>query len=181
MPPTLRLHDPGRRPANWTEIIAASQFAAFARDLDTGAACDLEGRPFADTGLATCAVFDSFREARSACEAAVLTAPGIQVDIFDAQGRANAPLLTVVHPDRAAEGEDSPRAALKRRIIAWVLIAASVPMLVLAYVIGGAQSVLPGFLGLNLLIVGGRLLWFNLALRETERARHERLKNIDGR
>ena len=54
-------------------------------------------------------------------------------------------------------------------------------MLVLAYVIGGAQSVLPGFLGLNLLIVGGRLLWFNLALRETERARHERLKNIDGR
>jgi hypothetical protein len=178
--PTLRLHDPGRRPANWTEIIGAGQFAAIARDLDAGTVCDLDGRPFADSAVATCAVFDSFPEARAACEAAVLSAPGIQIDIFDAHGRANAPLLSVVHPDRAAEGEGNARAVLKRRIIAWVLIAASVPALVLAYVIGGAHSVLPGFLGLNLLLIGGRLLWFNLALRETERARHERLKSVDG-
>ena len=177
---TLRLHDPGRRPANWTEIIHSGQFAAFARDLDTGAACDLEGRPFADSGLATCTVFDSFGEARRDCEAAVLAAPGIQVDIFDANGRANPPLLSVVHPDRAAAGESTPAALRKRRIIAWVLVVASVPMLALAFAIGGAQAVLPGFLGVNLLLVGGRLLWFNLALRETERVRQERVAGVDG-
>ena len=177
---TLRLHDPGRRPANWTEIIGAGQFAAFAKDLGTGAACDLEGRPFAAAGEATCAIFDSFPEARHASEAAVLAAPGIQVDVFDAHGRANPPLLTVVHPDRVAVEEGAPSALRKRRIIAWLLIVAAFPMLGLAYSLGAVQSVLPGFLGLNLLLAGGRLLWFNMALRETDRVRQERLKNLDG-
>ena len=68
----------------------------------------------------------------------------------------------------------------KRRIIAWLLIVAAFPMLGLAYSLGAVQSVLPGFLGLNLLLAGGRLLWFNMALRETDRVRQERLKNLDG-
>jgi hypothetical protein len=35
--------------------------------------------------------------------------------------------------------------------------------------------ILPAFLGINMVIIGGRLLWLNLALRETERARERRL------
>ena len=177
---TLRLHDPARRPTNWTEIIGATQFVAFARDIATGAACDFSGRPFAAAGDVTCAIFDSFREARVASEAAVLAAPGIQVELFDAEGRAKPPLLIVTHPDRAAAGEASPRAIRQRRIIAWVLIVGSLPTLALAYAIGTVHWVLPGVLGLNMLLAGGRLLWFNMGLREVERVRQARMAGLDG-
>jgi len=40
--------------------------------------------------------------------------------------------------------------------------------------------ILPAFIGINMVIVAGRLLWFNLAIRETERNRLARLKHAGG-
>src|SRR3954447_8065061 len=45
---TLRLHDPTRRPASWTEIIRAGQFAVFARHEASGVPCDVDGARFTD-------------------------------------------------------------------------------------------------------------------------------------
>jgi hypothetical protein len=180
----LRLYDPARRPSNWTDVIRADQFAAFAKQLGTGIACDLDGRVFDDPHHAACAVFDSFREARRECEAAVARTPAVQVDIFDAQGRANPPLLTVMHPDRAAAHEAGPQAARRRRLIGWGLIVVSLPTLALALTLDDAvAAVLPGLLGFNLLLFGGRLLWLNFGMRETERLREERVVRVsmDGR
>src|SRR3954469_20828619 len=115
----LRLHDPGRRPASWTEIMQPRQFAAFAKNLETGAACDAEGRPFADSSHAACFVFDSLEQARAFCEAGVEQTPAMQFDIFDAAGRAQPPLLTVVHPSRARAVESDPSVLRGRRMIAW--------------------------------------------------------------
>jgi hypothetical protein len=64
----------------------------------------------------------------------------------------------------------------KRQVIAWTLIACGIPLMVFAYVeFRERDMILPAFLGINMVIIGGRLLWLNLALRETERARERRL------
>ena len=176
----LRVHDPARRPASWTSIIEPQQFVAFAKDLDSGTPCDAAGRPFADPSQTTCLLFESLGEARAFCEAAALEAPHARFDVFDAQGRANPPLLTVVHPSRAHALDTDPRAVRKRRVIAWCLIAAGIPPIIYACVRNTDIGVIfPGVIGINLLIAGGRLLWLNLGLRETERARQQRLERID--
>ena len=171
----LRLHDPGRRPASWSEIIQSRQFAAFAKSLDTGTPSDADGRGFAVPSDSVCYVFDSLDEARAFCEASVNRASAVQFEIFDAAGRSNPPLLTVVHPSRST-GDTDPSALRRRQLIAWTLIVLAIPTLVLAYRLrDGGHQIFAGFIGLNLLVAAGRLLWFNLALRETEDVRRKRM------
>ena len=159
----MRIHDPERRPASWADIIRAGQFVAFAAPSD-----------------GTCVLFDSLKEGRAYCQAAVLSSPEVRYDLFDAEGRANPPLESYVHPSHAAALDSHPGAARRRRVIGWVLILAAVPLLLFAYRrVSDLESIFPGVIGVNLLIAGGRLLWLNLGVRETERARQERLKRVD--
>lgn len=179
---TIRLHDPSRTPASWMQIVRPGQFVLFAKNLDTGATCDMDGGAFADSTLATCAICDSLPEARRCAEAAVAKAPALRVDIFDHEGRAHPPLLTVLHPSRQRAADTHPRVLRKRQIIAWTMIALGIPLIVFAIVERhDREIILPAFVGINLLIAAGRLLWFNLGVRETERARQERLRQHDGR
>src|SRR4051812_12231939 len=172
----VRLHDPNRRPVEWTAIIQPGQFAVFGRLEAAGVPCDTEGARFPTPGAVTCAIFDSIAEARAFCDAAGERHPPVRFDIFESDGRARPPILTVVHPSRAAAFETSPRGMRRRRVVAWGLIAASIPLMVFAYVEYRERDIiLPAFIGINMAIVGGRLLWMNLALRETERARERRL------
>jgi hypothetical protein len=159
----LRIHDPNRRPASWSEIIRPGQFVAFAAPSD-----------------GTCMIFDSLAEARAYCEAGVRTAPAIQFDVFDAEGRVHPPLLTIVHPSRAQTLDAHPRAQHKRRVIGWALIAAGIPPIIYAcWIPTDIEVIFPGFIGINLLIAGGRFLWFNLGVRENERAREVRVAEAD--
>ena len=158
----IAIHDPRRRPANWTEIIGPGQFVAFAAPSD-----------------GNCMLFDSVGEARAYCEAAVEAAPATRFDIFDAEGRAQPPLLTIVHPSQVLDTD--PRPVHRRRMIAWALIAGGALLLIYTYVkISDIEAIFPGVVGINMVLAGGRILWFNLAVRETERAREERLKRVDG-
>jgi hypothetical protein len=159
------------------EIVRPGQFALFAKDLDSGAACDLDGRRFDDPEAGTCALCDSLAEARIAADAAVARTPPLRIDVFDAEGRAQPPLLTVLHPSRAQTVETHPRVLRTRRTIAWTLIALGIPLI--AYACLGYRDhdiILPAFIGINMLIAAGRLLWFNLGVRETERTREDRLR-----
>jgi hypothetical protein len=177
----VRLHVPGRRPASWTEIIQRGQFAVFAKDAATGVPCDHEGARFADPAAGTCAIFDSVAEARTFCEAAVHRHPDLQFDIFDSGGRTQPPVLTVTHPERAGALETSPRQMRRRRVLGWTLVVAGVPLLLFAYAEDRQRdTILAAFMGINAIIVGARLLWMNVALRETERAREERLAQASG-
>ena len=120
---------------------------------------------FATPSDGTCVLFD---------------APATRFDVFDAGGRAHPPLLTIVHPARAQGLDSHPRMQHKRRVIAWVLIACGT--LVLGYTywkFADIRAIVPGVIGINLLLAGGRLLWFNLAVRETERARDARVAAAD--
>jgi hypothetical protein len=159
----LRIHDPARKPASWAEIIRPGQFVAFASPSD-----------------GTCVLFDSLAEARAHCEAAVQAAPATQYDVFDADGRAHPPLLTIVHPSRAHALDAHPRAVRKRRVLGWALIAAGIPLIIYAcWIPTDIEVIFPGVIGINLIIAGGRFLWFNLGVRETERAREERVAKVD--
>jgi len=176
----VRVYDPDRRPANWTELIGREQFVAFAKDVETGVPCGANGRPFADPSQTTCILFDTLDEAQAFCEGAVRLAPRVLFDVFDAEGRANSPLITVVHPSHAWRLDTDARALHRRRAIAWALIAAGVPTIIYAWLWRAEIEVIfPGFIGINLIVAGGRLLWLNLGIRETERARQERLKRRD--
>jgi hypothetical protein len=159
----VRIHDPDRRPASWTGLIGPAQFVAFATPSD-----------------GTCILFESVDEARAFCETAVRTSPATRFDVFDAEGRVNPPLLIVVHPSRAQDLDEHPHMLRKRRVIAWVLIAAGIALIIYACSIpADIAVVVPAVIGINLVIAGGRLLWFNLVVRETERARDERLARAD--
>ena len=174
----VRLYDPARQPADWTAIIRPGQFAAFAKDVATAAPCDAEGRPFYGENAASCLIFDSIEEARAFCEAAVERQPALRFDVFDADGRVQPPLLTITHRDCASGLDTSPAQMGKRRRIAWWLLCAGLPLLIYGYVEFGNRQrdiTLPVFLGINMVLVAGRLFWMNLAVRETERVREERL------
>jgi hypothetical protein len=159
----VRIYDPDRRPASWAEIIRPGQIVAFATPSE-----------------GTCVLCDSLDEARAFCAAAVLAAPVTRFDVFDAAGRANPPLLTIVHPSRAQDLDSHPRMQHKRRVIAWTLVTSGALLLIYTYwKFSDIQAIFPGVVGINLLLAGGRLLWFNLAVRETERARDERLARAD--
>jgi hypothetical protein len=159
----LRIYDASRRPASWAEIVRPGQFVAFATPSD-----------------GTCVLFDSLDEARAFCEAGVLAAPEKRFDVFDAEGRASPPLLTIVHPSRAQGLDSHPGMLRRRRVIAWALIAGGALVLIYTYwKFDDIRAIVPGVIGINMLLAGGRLLWFNLAVRETERARGERLARVD--
>src|SRR4029079_1883672 len=135
---------------------------------------------FATPHAGACLVVDSVAEARGFCDAAVLQSPSTRFDVFDAGGRTRPPVLTVLHPSRLASLDSDPGAMRRRRAIAWALIVGSVPVIAYAYYFEhGVDMILPAFIGINMILAGGRLLWFNLGVRETERDRQERLDRLE--
>ena len=162
------------------DVIRPGQVVVFAKESTSGNPCDFEGRPYADAAHAECAICDSLSEARAFGEAAVDKVPSLRLDVFDAEGRSRPPLLTLLHSSRVQEADTHPRVLRKRRVIAWALIAIGIPLIVFAYVEHRDRDIiLPAFIGINMLVAAGRLLWFNLAVRETERAREERVRQHD--
>lgn len=159
----VRIHDPARRPASWMGIIRPGQFVAFAAPSD-----------------GTCVIVDSLAEARAYCEGAVQAAPATRFEVFDAQGRAEPPLLTIVHPSREPALDTHPRAMQRRRVIGWSLIIGGVLLLIWTYwQFPDIEAIFPGVVGINMVLAGGRFLWFNLGIRETEQARGERLAKAE--
>ncbi len=171
----LRLYDPDRRPPNWSDVIDPAAYVAFASDVDTGTPTDASGARFESAAAGTCLVFESLARARQYCEERVAEQPALRFDIFDARGRVEEPLLVVVHPGRAATSEGSRRAMFWRRCAAFALIGAAGPLVWYDHWSSGGTLVLPTFLGISMAVAGVRLLFMNMIVRESDRARRERL------
>ena len=177
----LRVHDPSRRPASAIELLRPGQCVIFAKDVASGLPADFDGRPYGDPARAECGIATSVDEARVFAESTVARVPALRLDIFDYQGRAQPPLLTVLHPSRAQTADTHPRVLRKRQIIAWTLIVLGIPLIGFAIIERhDREIILPAFIGINMLIAAGRLLWFNLGVRETERVRQQRLQEHGG-
>jgi hypothetical protein len=121
-------------------------------------------------------VFDRLDEAQRFCERQTALHSSIQFDIFDAEGRVNPPLLTIVHASREGQSEAHPDTVKRRTRIAVALILVAVPLLGFGwYIFGAPASVFPIVIGINMLVAAARLLLMNLGAKEAERVRQQRV------
>lgn len=179
---TVRLYDPAREPHGWMQIIKPSEFAVFATLADSGVPCDASGTPTTDRD-AVCLIFGRLADAEAFCRERVLQLPQLQFDIFDADGRRKLPLMTVVHPSRAATREGSERNMRRNTVIAAVLLASGPVMIWFDWTYFDGVQVLPTIAGINAILIGARLVLLNAGHRSAERARRARVQHAlaDGR
>jgi hypothetical protein len=114
----LKLYDPGRRPADWKDIIRPGQCAVFHSDLNTDVEKRSDGRFLAPGEESTCLVFDSLHEAETYCETKVAEIPSLRCDIYDHMGKGKPPALTYVNQAHL-------KAPRKHARWGWLLIAGS--------------------------------------------------------
>ncbi len=128
---------------------------------------------------ATFLLLDSLEAARRDCEARVEKFPEMYCEIFDAEGKARPPMLTILHPSAAAKDELSERSVGRRKIGAIVLIVAALPLFWWDHRANGTL-VVPTYVGITLIILAFRLLYWNMArgerIREQERRVEEHLQ-----
>ena len=171
----LRLYDPDRRPASWTEIVRPGQFVGFSKHIDSGGPCDAAGRPFGSSGEIACLTFDRLEEALGFCGQRVLGAPSVRFDVYDSKGRAHPPLLTIVHPSRVAALDGNPRGIRIRKRAAIALTLAALGLFWFDYSASRGMLILPTILGINMILIAARLIQLNASHLHAERERRERL------
>jgi hypothetical protein len=159
------------------DIIRPGQFVVFASLLDGDAPCSLDGVP-AGNDATTCAIVGSLAEAETISRDHVERHPTVRFDIFDARGRSQSPLLTIVHPSRVKALEGDPKARRRHRAIAVALIVAAAALFWIDWQSGGAM-ILPTLVAFNLLLLAGRLLQLDAAYAAAERRRLARLAGSD--
>ena len=157
----IKVHDRSRHPRDWNELLAPSDCAVFFSRHDTEAPLSPEGAPVARIRDLTFLLFERFEDARKFCEARVLEFPNMCCKIYDSKGLAQPPLLTVVHPSVAEKDELSPSSVRVRKIAAAVLFAGSLPLIWWDWH-AGSVLILPTVIGINMIVIGLRLLQWNL-------------------
>jgi len=171
----LKLHDSVCNPPSWTEIIRPGQYVAFAKTADTGAACDSEGRTFQEVEAVTCLLFDTLEEAETFCRRNVELASSVRFEIFDSTGRANPPLLVIVHPSKAARLEGNPRGMRLRTWGATIVLDVAGLSFWYDFEHGASAGFFPTLIGINLVVVAARLFQLNKSYQHAGRIRQERL------
>lgn len=170
----LRLYDPARDPVHWDAIIRPGEVAVFATNTKIDTPCDMSALPFPSPAQATCQVFTDLAAAHAACEEASRRSPDIFFEIFDSSGKAKPPLMTLGrHPDGSSLFAN-PRFAPWRRFIAGIMVPTALWLFWFDYQRQGLL-VFPTAIGLNLLVLGIRLMLLDVGVNEAARAANERL------
>jgi hypothetical protein len=127
---------------------------------------------------ATFLLFDRLGQAREFCEGAVQQHPEMCCEIFDSEGKAKPPILTIVHPE--AKDELSAATVCKRRIIALALFALAGPLIWWDWHTGSGK-IYPTVLAINMILVGIRLMQWNAARQQRSLEETERVQEHLGR
>lgn len=172
----IKIYDPRRRPPEWTDLVSPTGCAVFLKNAATGTSLSPRGAGFASERDCTCLLFDTVEQAGAFGRAMVRQYPFMCCEIFDAEGRANPPLLVVLHPSAAPREEDSPAWLRRRKWIALALFSAAVPLFWLDWKSHG-EWILPTVVGINLIVAGLRFLYWNAGLKHRGRLQQERLKH----
>jgi hypothetical protein len=176
---TIRLYDPTREPPGWMQVIQPHEFAAFATFADSGVVCDADGTP-TNGDDDSCVTFDSFQAAEAFCRERVERLPRLRFDILDAAGLRRPPLLTVVHPSRAASMDGSPTRRRWNAYAAIGLFAIGPPLIWFDWTYYDGVMIMPTILGINALLIAIRLLVMNRGHVSAERTRTERIAQARG-
>jgi len=81
----IRLFDPRRKPADWTDVMGPTQCAVLLHDRKSSVPLSPGGQPFAKREDVTCLLFDRLEAAQKFCEAKVLELPNICCEIMNAR------------------------------------------------------------------------------------------------
>jgi hypothetical protein len=153
----LKLYDPARQPASWTEIVRPGQYAVFHTDVHGDVEKRADGSIVRAPEESTCLLFDSLEEAETYCRSKVEKVLDLRCDVYDHTGKSKPPMLTYVN---AAHEKDFR----KYRYWGWGLVVGSVPFFGLAWYWNGS-SVLSLIVGFNLLSGGLRMVHWGYAGR----------------
>jgi hypothetical protein len=91
----IKLYDPTRVPANWTEFMSATQFAVLHSDVASGAPRTASGDYVVTANQSTCILFETLDAAVSYC-VAHQNIPRMRMDIYDHRGKSNEAVRTFV-------------------------------------------------------------------------------------
>ena len=169
-PREIRVYDQSREPRNWNELLDRTQCAVFLKDINAEVPLSPKGVRLAYRD-STFLLFDRLEQARAFCEEAVQQHPEMCCEIFDSEGKAKPPMLTIVHPN--AKDELSAASVRKRRAIAFALFVFAGPLIWWDWHTGSGK-IYPTVIAINMILAGVRLMQWNAArqqrsLEETER------------
>lgn len=162
---TLKLYDPARKPAEWTDLVHAGQFAVFHSDVATDMEKAPDGRYLKPVDESVCLVFDSLAEAEAYCEARIEAIPSLRCDIYDHTGKSRPAMLTFVSKAQL-------KAPAQRAYWGWALIATSIPLFWIEWHWHGTL-VVPMVVGFNMIFAGLRLVYWGKGGTEKRRAQSE--------
>lgn len=159
------LYDPRRSPADWTALVRPGQYAAFLSDVETSAPIQEDGTSITSAASHSCLLFDTLPEAEAYCREAVSRVPRLKCEVFDSDGRANAPVATFVN-DQYEHKIDTEAGA--RRLIRWGAVSsiAAFPFFLYAWWAGAEVVWWPILVGINLVFAGLRLMHWGQSLKD---------------
>jgi hypothetical protein len=172
----FKVYDQARQGRDWMSLLTPTQCAVFFKDFQTATPLSRDGVPFDRMTDCTFLVFDRLEDARRFCEEQVNQHPAMCCEVFDFEGRAKPPLLVVVHPGVAEKDELSATWVRRRKYIAMASFLCAIPLIVWDWRTG-EYMVLPTVVGVNLIVLGLRLLYWNTARSDNAPERLRRLES----
>ena len=159
------LYDPNRVPPDWMALICPGQYAAFLTDVESSAPVRPDGSLVKSATDHFCLLFDSLSEAENYCCQAVKKVPRLKCELFDSEGRLNAPVAVFVNPEYAHKIDTEARA---RRLVRWgvALSATALAFFAYAWWAGFSNVWWPVLVGINLFFAGLRMMHWGQGLKE---------------
>jgi hypothetical protein len=172
----FKVYDKTRQGQDWMSLLTPTQCAVFFKDFQTAAPLSRDGVVYDKMTDCTFLVFDRLEEAQRFCEAQVKEHPSMCCEVFDFEGKAKPPLLVVVNPSVAEKDELSASWVRRRKIIAIASFLGAIPLLVWDWRTG-SYLIVPTVVGINLIVFGLRLLYWNAARSDRSQEQSHRLES----
>jgi len=172
----FKVYDQARQGRDWMSLLTPTQCAVFFKDFQTATPLSRDGVAFDRMTNCTFLIFDRLEDARRFCEQQVNQHPALCCEVFDFEGRAKPPLLVVTHPRVAERDELSATWVRRRKYIAMASFLCAIPLIVWDWRTG-EYMVLPTVVGVNLIVLGLRLLYWNTARSDNAPERLRRLES----
>lgn len=172
----FKVYDKTRQGRDWMSLVAPTQCAVFFKDFQTAGPLSRDGVAFDKMTDCTFLVFDRLEDARRFCEVQVKEHSSMCCEVFDFEGKAKPPLLVVVNPSVAEKDELSASWVRRRKIIAIVSFLGAIPLVVWDWRTG-SYLIVPTVVGINLIVFGLRLLYWNTARSDRSQEQSHRLES----
>jgi hypothetical protein len=172
----FKVYDNARQGRDWMSLVGPTQCAVFFKDFRTAVPLSRDGAAFDKMTDCTFLIFDQFEDARHFCEAQVKQYTSMCCEVYDSDGKAKPPLLVVVNSSLAEKDELSASWVRRRKIMAIGSFGCAIPLLVWDWTTG-SYLILPTVVGINLIVLGLRLLYWNTARSDRSKEQARRLKN----